>query len=737
MKSFVILTALIAVSAFGENDVSSSFTARRARNELLAERFTPSCARMRVFFKHDRNGEVPEFDVLRYCPNCKDYHSDSVEEYLKQDCPVETTAFAISPDRFLVQDFHILPDWIDRVEIVFGGKTYPAREVARYPDDEAVEILAERPVDGVKPLVFSKRLDFLNDTKGVFFFSTKEHGLAVCGTLGNSTAEFVRFGDIGKDIATAVGNAIAVNASNEAVTVSFRDKFALGDRAFLPPTEWKREPIGDYVARRQAMKEKVAAMTVPVYIHLDDENNRKDGFSRRYRDYGDDSDMTELDLMGLVLPEGEVLVPLDLDASKMSEIDRVEAVLADGTKSPLEFVGAFDEVKAAVFRFAEGGAPNGLTPVRMDARRCESRFLEPAYAVNVNNYNGKSRVTLKRVRISRFQTGRGGETQPVFPHAGRDGRLSMLVYSDGSAGGVSIGYRQDDRWRDRTFVTSAKLQSYLSARDFDPQFAIRKGKDRVRVAWIGVETQRVTEELAREKKVLELLAATRSSGALVTRVWTNSPAAKAGIAEGDILLTASLVSSRRTRTLEGGSTSSGFDWDEFFSAFEGESEDSEYSVYDGVYSPWPDVEGGLNGVFTDFGIGKRIVVAFAHDGVRKEAELTLEQAPVHYQTAKRVKNKALGIIVSDMTFEVRGYFKLADDAPGVVIAKIQPGFPAAISGLRPLEIITHVNNEPVTGAKDFVKKVKGRQNLTFSVRRLAATRVVRIELKDRAAEAQK
>ena len=79
-----------------------------------------------------------------------------------------------------------------------------------------------------------------------------------------------------------------------------------------------------------------------------------------------------------------------------------------------------------------------------------------------------------------------------------------------------------------------------------------------------------------------------------------------------------------------------------------------------------------------------------------------------------------------MTFEVRGYFKFDAEAPGVVVVKVQPGNPAAIGGLKPLEIITHVNNEPVTSARDFARKVKAAKDLTFSVRRLAATRVVRI-----------
>ena len=730
MKTLTLLAALAALSAFGGTDASESFAAKRARNALLAERFAPSCATMRIYFKRDADGEMPTCTVRYFCPNCKDYHTDDVSDYMNEDRPMEGSAFALAPNLFLVQDLHLLADWVERTEIVFGGKAYAAKTVARYPDEEAVEIETAEPVLGVKPLAFSKRIDFMADGDGVFFFSTKEKGLAVCGTHANSTAGFVRYGDIGKDVISAVANTIAVNASNEAVSVSFRSKLAVGEKSFLPPAEWKREPAQAFEERWEAVKRKTSECLVPLYIHLDDEENRKDGYSRRYGSYREDSESTDIDLVGLLLPEGEVLARLDLDASKMSEIDKIEAILADGKRVPLEFVGALSEVKFAVFRFADGKTPEGFRAVTLDTRRPESRFLEPAFVVKANNYNGKIKTKLAYSQVERFTVGRGGETLPALPgFEYSDGGQSLLVYLDGTVGGLAALLRQVERYSGgRTLMMAAKLGAYLAERDFDPQFALRKGKDRVRIAWIGVETQRMTEELAREKKAMALLASAQTSGALVTRVWAGSPATKAGLAVGDILLNARLAKSHRTRDLEDSGSGDEFDWGAFFSMSIG-GEDEDYGgYYDGV-SPWPNVERGVNRTFTSFGIGKKVVVSYVRDGARKEVELTLEQAPVHYQTAKRIKNKDLGIIVSDMTFEVRGYFKFSEDAPGVVIVKVQPGNPAAIGGLRPLEIITHVNNEPVTGAKDFARKVKGKKDLTFAVRRLAATRVVRIDLK--------
>lgn len=727
MKALTLVAVLAALVASGEADKSVAFEKKRVRNELLAERFGPSCAQVRVFFKLDKDGEPPECNMRYYCPNCKNYHYESVQSYLREERPHEGAAFALAPNRFLVQDLHLLTEWIDRMEIVFCGKAYAAKAVRRYPHEDALELETAETVAGVKPLVFSGRLDFLKDGNGVFFFSTKDNGLAVCGTRPNDSADFVRYGDIGKDVLSAEANTIAVNASNEAASVIFRAKFVAESRAFAPPAEWQGELASAFEERWEALRKSMTASLVPLYVHLDDEENRKDGYSRRYRTYRDDSEATDLDLVGLVLPEGEVMAALNLDASKMSEIDKIEAVLTDGKRVPLEFVGAFADLKLAVFRFSDGRIPDGLRAMRLDVRRPETRFLEPAFALKANNYNGKVKAKVSYAPIESFEIGRGGEIQPRFDAYGggyREGGQPLLVSSDGAVVGIVARSRQGERYSYRSvFVSAAKLRDCLAERDFDPQFAIRQGKDRVRIAWIGVETQRMTDDLAREKKASALLAAARTSGALVTRVWEGSPAAKAGLEAGDILLNVRLAKAQRTQKLEDEDSVEGFDWSAFFEAM-GFSDEDFCDV-----SPWPNVERGVNKAFTDLGIGKKVVVAYARGGERKEAEMMLEQAPVHYQTAKRIKNKALGMIVSDMTFEVRGYFRFAADAPGVVIVKVQPGNPAAIGGLRPLEIITHVNNEPVSSAKDFARKVKDKKDLTFAVRRLAATRVVRIEMK--------
>jgi serine protease Do len=65
----------------------------------------------------------------------------------------------------------------------------------------------------------------------------------------------------------------------------------------------------------------------------------------------------------------------------------------------------------------------------------------------------------------------------------------------------------------------------------------------------------------------------------------------------------------------------------------------------------------------------------------------------------------------------------------VVVAKLEPGQRADVAGLRPLEVITHVDDEPVKDAAHFGKLVEGKTDLKLTVKRAAQERVMRVSVK--------
>ena len=364
--------------------------------------------------------------------------------------------------------------------------------------------------------------------------------------------------------------------------------------------------------------------------------------------------------------------------------------------------------------------------MKLYSGKVEDLMLRKLYTLSVRSMDGVLSGELLQERALKFETVRGGETVPDVRLNAQNGRLPFVVTEDGEFVMGKCNRRTGKEWSRDTVVSSASLTALLGDRKFNPEYAIRKGKDRIRVAWIGVETQPMTADLAREKKSAGFLKAFRTEGALVGRVFAGSPAEKAGIRPGDVLLYARRDGENERIALEASSRFGGsFDLSELIERLDG----SRLEIFDADdFAPWPDVEKGVNEVFTRFGIGTTVEVGYVSAGQKKEVKLTLAQTPVHFRNAKRFKSKTLGAAFADLTFEVRGFFKLEDDAPGVVVSKVKPGDPAAVAGLRPLEIVTHVDDKPVADVKALREAVNGKTEFNLSVRRLAATRIVRVKM---------
>jgi S1-C subfamily serine protease len=116
-------------------------------------------------------------------------------------------------------------------------------------------------------------------------------------------------------------------------------------------------------------------------------------------------------------------------------------------------------------------------------------------------------------------------------------------------------------------------------------------------------------------------------------------------------------------------------------------------------------------------------------------EVKVQPAPLDYDSAERFRDRPIGLTVRDLTYEIRNALKIPDDAPGVVVSKIEEGTPAAVARIEEGELITRINSDEVVSVEGFEEKINtARQSDAETVKveivRLGKTRVADLSLSE-------
>ena len=203
-----------------------------------------------------------------------------------------------------------------------------------------------------------------------------------------------------------------------------------------------------------------------------------------------------------------------------------------------------------------------------------------------------------------------------------------------------------------------------------------KSKGKVVRGWLGVVIQKVTPELAKNFNLKE------SEGALVSDVMEDSPASKADIRRGDVIV-----------------------------SFDGH--------------PIKEME-QLPKLVAGTEIGKKVKLGLIREGKSLEVDVTVGELKEERKEARETPEteKTYGLVVQNITPEIARHLNLKDRR-GVIVTDIQPGSPAENADLRAGDIIVEINKKPVRNVADFKEIVKNaslksgivmlvkRENVTF------------------------
>jgi len=198
--------------------------------------------------------------------------------------------------------------------------------------------------------------------------------------------------------------------------------------------------------------------------------------------------------------------------------------------------------------------------------------------------------------------------------------------------------------------------------------------------WLGVSIQPVTKELAQAFGLEE------ERGALVSEVMPESPAQKAGLKAGDVIV-----------------------------EFDGKNIKE--------MSDLPRLVAATQS-------GKQVVVKVVRDKKEESYSVTIDRLKDAEAAASPVDSSRLGIGVTDLTRELAATYRLKENS-GVIVIEVKNDGLAQAAGIQRGDLIREINGKPVATVADYEKEVAAVQkggNVRMLLRRGGANRFVAIKL---------
>lgn len=236
---------------------------------------------------------------------------------------------------------------------------------------------------------------------------------------------------------------------------------------------------------------------------------------------------------------------------------------------------------------------------------------------------------------------KGNSGGPLFNTDGQVIGINSAIYSP-NGGSVGIGF---------------SIPSNLAK----PVLAALREHGSVERGWLGVQIQPVTQDIA------HALGLPEAKGAIIADVTNDSPARKAGLKKGDVILQ---VNGK--------------------------------PVDDGR---------ALARMVANLGVGTKAELGVWRDGSEKTIGFTTGKLPTQDQVAAAgnenatpgaVESKELGAELAALTPQTRARYGIDDETSGVLVLDVQKPDP---SGLLPGDVIKQVGQESVTGPHDLEKAI--------------------------------
>lgn len=749
-SNLIVSIAILLIAGFAYADTPTTQTQPAETNEekqaqtyqSLLKAARESMVIVRTYYKKDLTD-----------PTVRDEASELYRNFVDKKIPAETTGVVIADGLVLIAEDGVEDRFIDRIEVQnTGGDKTPARRMKLLyrapnillkltgPGAKLFQPISFVPLDGkahdirLRQTILRKVEDrwlisFLT-LFGEAPFRPDKAGNVFFGSRGGEYYSLFSGGDTkGTNLLSDVkGQPVGCASSGFFDLLQAECLWRGADIIKADGLDWEKLHAAEDSVRKTA-----TPGIYKVVLRFRKGGNDSESFHRSSEASG-----TEVEKFGFAISDTDVFVPIKLGRKMASRIMEIFVEFSPEKRTPAKFVGAFKGFGAFVVRLEKGKLPAKITPAAKPLPRMMpfltahaiEKFSQKHLILRTNRLVGKSRgyrgiyrwQAIRPMSCGTMLLNFQGQLCGVYLRQQRE-------YAEDELAGNKFGFSFDDGMA--RVVTIAELRKMFIDPDkfMDPNIRMHPRRTRAeRHAWLGVEFMPISCELARFWKV-EKPTKDGQIGLIITAVYPDSPAGKLGLRPGDILLKIKAQGRDYPTELGKAQDSQGIGLAEFSWAFRHNP---------GNGNLWKSRRNALSELLNSIGIGKTIKLTYCRRAGLEDAErdsryklLTLdykiELARADLASARKWQNRKIGLTVKDVTYEVRYALGLKKTDPGVVVVKIESGSAGQIARISPMEIITRVDGQPLTSAKqmrDMIAKAKnaGKEKVRLTIQRLGKTR---------------
>lgn len=356
---------------------------------------------------------------------------------------------------------------------------------------------------------------------------------------------------------------------------------------------------------------------------------------------------------GFVIDAGGIIIT---NNHVIADADEIYANFTDGTKLKAEVVGRDTKSDIAVLRVKP------TTPIKAVSFGNSDKLRVGDWVMAIGNpfgLGGTVTVGVVSARNRDINAGpydnfiqtdaainRGNSGGPLFNMDGEVIGINTAIISP-SGGSIGIGFA----------IPSQSVQPIVAQlREFGET---RRG-------WIGVRIQQIDDAIA------ESLGIGKARGALIAGITDGSPAAKAGVKTGDVVV-------------------------KF-----GGHEIKDMRELPKVVADTPIGKAVDMVVLRD---GKEVTVKITPDRLEDSEKPKLASVEKQDEPAKAAPKNALGLGLAAINDDVRKRYKVKDGVKGVVVTSIDQNSPIADRGIRPGDIIVEFQHQALSNPADIQKRL--------------------------------